>query len=101
VISQQLLPRCDVPGRILAYEIMVATPAVRNLIREHATEQIPTALQTGAQYGMITMDACVKSLHDKKVISYNTAVSRMRNPQEFHLLGKPEPARRRLWSGHR
>ena len=64
VISQQLLPRCDAPGRVLAYEIMLGAPAIRNLIREHATEQIPTALQTGAQYGMCTMDACLKDLSD-------------------------------------
>jgi len=100
VVSQQLLSRCDQPGRILAYEIMIATPAVRNLIREHSTEQIQTALQTGAQYGMITMDACIKSLYDRKLISYETALSRMRHPEEFHLLGRTDPSRRRPW-GHR
>jgi twitching motility protein PilT len=89
VISQQLLPRVDGAGRVLAYEIMIATPAVRNLIREHATEQITTVLQTGGGHGMITMDACIKSLYDQKIISYETAVSRMKNPAEFHLLGKP------------
>ena len=96
VISQQLLPRSDGPGRVLACEIMVATPAVRNLIREHATEQILTTLQTGAQYGMCTMDASLRSLYDRKVISYETAISRMKNPAEFHLLGqKTEPGRKR------
>jgi len=95
VVSQQLLTRCDVAGRVLAYEIMVATPAVRNMIREHATEQIQTALQTGAQYGMITMDACIKNLYDRKLISHETAISRMKNPSEFHLLGKPDTSRRR------
>ena len=92
VISQQLLPRCDGPGRVIATEIMVGTPAIRNLIRDHATDQIPTALQTGAQYGMCTMDASIKSLYDRKVISYETAVSRMRNPSEFRLLGKTSPS---------
>jgi twitching motility protein PilT len=98
VVSQQLLPRSDAQGRVLAYEIMVATPAVRNLIRQHETEQILTTLQTGAQYGMCTMDSCIKSFYDRKIISYETAISRMKNPWEFHLLGKPEPGKKRLWS---
>ncbi|MBI3021262.1 MAG: type IV pilus twitching motility protein PilT [Candidatus Omnitrophica bacterium] len=101
VVSQQLLPRCETPGRVLAYEIMIATPAIRNLIREHATEQIPTALQTGAQHGMITMDACIKRLYDTKVISYNTALSRVKDPTEFHLLGKTEAIKKRPWGGRR
>ncbi len=101
VVSQQLLPRSDGPGRVLAYEIMIATPAVRNIIREHATEQIMTILQTGAQYGMCAMDATIKSLYDRKIISYETVMSRMKNPADFHLLGKPgkpvDAAKRRLW----
>jgi twitching motility protein PilT len=96
-VSQQLLPRCDAPGRILACEVMIATPAVRNLIREHATEQIPTVLQTGGQYGMCTMDASLKALFEKKIISYEVAVSRMKNPSEFQLLGKTGHGKRALW----
>jgi len=99
VVCQQLLPRADKPGRVLAYEVMVATMAVRNLIREHATEQILTVLQTGGQYGMCTMDACIKTLYDRKLISYETAMSRVKNPAEFKMLGKSEP-RRRAWGGH-
>jgi twitching motility protein PilT len=91
VISQQLLPRAEGPGRVCAYEIMVATPAVRNLIREHATEQIATVLQTGAQYGMCTMDSTLKALYDQKIISYETAVSRVKNLAEFQLHGKSAP----------
>ncbi len=90
VVSQQLLPRSDVAGRVLAYEIMIGTSAVRNLIREHATEQIQTTLQTGAQYGMCTMDSVIRALYDRKVISYETAIARMKNPTEFALLGKGE-----------
>ncbi len=88
VVSQQLLPRCDGPGRLAAYEIMIATPAIRHLIREHATEQIPTVLQTGSQYGMCTMDACIKALHTQQLITKDVALSRMKNPGEFALLGK-------------
>lgn len=90
VISQQLLSRADGTGRVVGYEIMVATPAVRNLIREHATEQLPTVLQTGASHGMCTMDACIKELYDRKIVSYETAISRMKHPAEFQLLGKPD-----------
>ena len=98
IVSQQLLPRAESPGRVLAYEILIATPALRNLIREHATEQIPTTLQTGAQHGMRTMDACIKSLYDEKVISFETAMSRVKNIIEFRLLGKPEK-KKHLWAG--
>ena len=100
VISQQLLPRQDGPGRLVAYEIMVATPAVRNLIREHAIDQIPTVLQTGGSYGMCTMDACIKALYDKKAISYETALQRLKNIGEFHLLGKSDSSRKRSLSHH-
>ena len=93
VVSQQLLPRCDGPGRLAAYEIMVATPAIRHLIREHATEQIPTVLQTGSQHGMCTMDACIKALHTQHLISKDVALSRMKNPGEFTLLGKASHVR--------
>lgn len=98
VVSQQLLPRKDGAGRVLAYEIMIGTPAVRNLIREHATEQILTTLQTGAAHGMCTMDGCLKQLYDKGIISYETALSRVKNPTEFHLHGKPDAGKKRPWS---
>ena len=98
VISQQLLPRCDGPGRVCAVEIMVGTPAVRNLIREHATEQVLTTLQTGAQHGMCTMDASLRALYDQKIISYETAISQMKNPTEFQLLGKRDLPKKGLWA---
>ncbi len=88
VVSQRLLPRADGTGRVLAYEIMIATSAVRNLIREHATEQMLTLLQTGAKHGMCTMDASLKVLYDQKLISLETAVNQMKNSAEFHLLGE-------------
>ena len=98
VISQQLLPRCDRPGRVLACEIMIATSAVRNTIREHATEQIQTILQTGTQYGMCTMDASLNQLFQEKIITYDMAMSRVRDPEEFLMLSKPEHVRRRPWA---
>ncbi len=56
VMSQLLLPRASGQGRVLATEVMIATPGIRNLIREAEIEQIPTLIQTGSQYGMKTMD---------------------------------------------
>lgn len=63
VISQQLVPTTDGRGRVVALEIMVATPAIRNLIREGKTHQMQTILQTGAKYGMITMDKSLLNLY--------------------------------------
>ncbi len=83
VVSQQLLPRADQPGRVVAYEVMTATSAVRHLIREHAVDQLPTVLQTGAQYGMCTMDATLKELYLKGVISYEIALSHAKHPADF------------------
>lgn len=86
VISQLLLPSTSDESRVLATEIMVATPGVRNLIREGEIAQIPTLLQTGAQYGMRTMDKCLKDLYQRKVITYDMAISKAKNLDEFKIL---------------
>jgi len=75
VISQQLLPRRDMPGRVAAIEIMVATPAIRNLVREGKTYQINSQIQTGAKFGMQTMDGSIASLYKKGIISQDEAVT--------------------------
>jgi len=69
IISQQLIPRVDSKGRALACEIMVATPAIRNLIRENKSHQIYSSIQTGAAQGMVTMEKSLKSLYQKGLIS--------------------------------
>lgn len=71
VISQQLVPTADGRGRVVALEIMIATPAIRNLIREGKTHQMQTLLQTGAKYGMITMDKSLLELYRIGKISAN------------------------------
>ncbi|MFC1623812.1 type IV pilus twitching motility protein PilT [Candidatus Omnitrophota bacterium] len=86
VISQQLLPRETGGGRILATEVMVATSAIRNLIREHETEQLLTHIQTGAQYGMHTMDKSLKTLFQNRVISEKTFKTYVTNPDEVSRL---------------
>lgn len=86
VVSQLLLPHASGKGRVLATEIMVATPGVRNLIREAEIEQIPTLMQTGSQYGMKTMDKCLKELTQKGMITMDVAISKVKNIDEFKRL---------------
>ena len=86
VVSQLLLPRADGNGRVLATEIMIATPGIRNLIREHEIEQIPTLMQTGSQFGMHTMDKSLKKLYKDSVITLEVATSKVKNPDEFKSL---------------
>ncbi len=86
VISQLLLPRAKGDGRVVAIEVMIATPGIRNLIREQAIEQIPTAIQTGSQYGMRTMDRSLRDLYMEGVISYETAIVKVKNVEEFKQL---------------
>lgn len=72
VISQQLVQTIDGNDRVVALEIMVATPAIRNLIREGKTHQIQTSIQTGSQYGMITMDKSLINLYRAGKISIDS-----------------------------
>lgn len=88
IVSQTLLPRASGQGRIMASEVLVATPAVRNLIRERAVEQIPTAIQTGVQFGMHTMDMSLKVLYEQGIITYEDAIMQVKNLQEFEQLLK-------------
>jgi len=86
ILTQQLLPRMTGDGRTLAYEFMIATPAVRNLIREGKTHQILSSIQTGGQYGMISMDACLAELHLKRLISFEVGLARAVDPKEYERL---------------
>ena len=91
VVCQTLLPHAQGKGRVVATEVLVATPGIRNLIREKAIEQIPTAIQTGSQFGMHTMDASLKMLFKAGVITYEEALTRVKDVQEFkQLLGTTE-----------
>lgn len=69
IISQQLVPRSDVSGRVVACEILVATPAIRNLIRDNKIHQIYSSIQTGTNSGMITMEKSLKILYQRGIIS--------------------------------
>ncbi len=88
VVCQKLVPRATGKGRVVATEIMVTTPAIRNLIREQSVEQIPTAIQTGSQYGMHTMDAALRLLYKEGIITYEDALAEVKEVEEFKQLIK-------------
>jgi twitching motility protein PilT len=88
VVAQQLLPTADGSGRVPAVEILIPTPAVRNLIREGKTHQIYSAIQTGAEHGMQTMDSALTELVRAGKISRDVAKRRASMPAELaRLLG--------------
>ncbi len=88
VITQQLLPTADGVGRTVACEVLVPTPAVRNLIREGKIHQITSFMQTGSAHGMQTMDAALATLVRAGKISQSLAESRSSTPEELkRLLG--------------
>lgn len=79
IISQQLIPRIDVPGRIAAYEILLVTDAVSNMIRENKAYQIENVLQTNTSMGMRSMDMDLANLYIRKMISREDAYERAIN----------------------
>lgn len=83
VVSQQLLPRLDRQGRAVATEVMVATAAIRSLIREAKSHQIRTAIQTGGKYGMHTLDADLRRLYQQRVVAFQEALLRAVDQEEF------------------
>ena len=85
ILTQQLVPKQG-GGRALAYEFMIGTPAIRNLIREGKTHQILSAIQMGGRDGMVTMDACLAEMHLSRKISYEVGLSRSVDSKEFARL---------------
>ena len=83
VISQTLCKTMDGSGRVAAHEIMVGTPAIRNLIREAKVAQMYSAIQTGTQYGMQTLDQNLQDLVKRKIISPGEARSKAANKDNF------------------
>jgi twitching motility protein PilT len=80
VVAQTLLPLADRPGRIPAFEIMVATPAIRALIREAKTHQIYSMIETGSDRGMISLDQFLLGLLQKKTVALEHALAKSSNP---------------------
>lgn len=91
VISQTLFKRIDKRGRIPALEIMIATPAVRNLVREAKSHQIPSMIQTGKKYGMQLLDDAIMDLYNKGKISGDDAYMKANEKGRFRPLLKAPP----------
>lgn len=83
IISQELLPSLDRSRRVLAYELLVANSAARNVIRENQLHMLETIIQTGGRDGMMLLDACLHDLYCRCQISYDAALSRARNPERI------------------
>jgi twitching motility protein PilT len=97
ILAQDLLPSADRTHRVLAYELLTATPAVRNLIRENKVAQLENTMQVSAKEGMVLMDNCLADLYDRCLITYDTALSRARRAENIAKGGHAtngQPARR-------
>ena len=92
VIAQVLFKRIDKKGRCAALEILIATPAVRNLIREGKTHQVNSAIQTGKKYGMQLLDDAIMELLDKGWISSDEAYQKSNDKSRFRAFLKTEPS---------
>jgi twitching motility protein PilT len=88
VIVQQLIPRKDGEGRVLAVEVMNVIPAIQNLIRENNIHQIYSLIQMGKKYDMCTMNQSLAELYSRGLITWEEAYSRSTNPQELISLAK-------------
>jgi twitching motility protein PilT len=91
VVAQNLFKRIDKKGRVAALEIMIAIPAIRNLIRESKTFQIPSSMQTGKRYGMQTLDDAIMALLLAKKISADDAYAKCNNKEMFKPYLKNPP----------
>jgi twitching motility protein PilT len=80
VISQLLIPRIDKPGRVAAFEIMVNTPSIAALIRDNKTFRIQSDIQTGAKYGMITLDAFLMEKYQQGMIAREEVINKAQDP---------------------
>jgi twitching motility protein PilT len=83
IVSQDLLPAADRRRRVLAYELLIANNAVRNLIRDGQLHHMENTIQTSRKDGMVLMDNCLYDLYCKCLITYDTAMSRVRNPDRI------------------
>ena len=88
ILCQQLIPRANQPGRVCALEIMRASPAIRNLIREAKAHQITSMIQTSANMGMQTMDQCLRDLYVRGNITFEEAMNRAMNGPELEKMIK-------------
>jgi Tfp pilus assembly pilus retraction ATPase PilT len=83
VLSQQLCARADKPGRVAAYEFLVVTPAISNLIRENKTFRIDSAIQTGRKFGMQLLDDHLWKLYSEGKVAAEEVIDKCKNPGEL------------------
>jgi twitching motility protein PilT len=106
VVSQTLIPRASGSGQVLCAEVMIPTPAIRNLIREDKLHQIYSQMQIGqSKHGMVTMNQSLAELFNKRLITLDDAISRSSDVEELKTIiastgggggpGAAQPARRR------
>jgi len=89
ILCQTLIPKAKGSGRVMAMEIMPVTPAIRNIIREGKTHQIPNAIQAGGSLGMLSLDMSLRNLYLQGLITFEDAISKAGNADEFtRLIGK-------------
>ena len=97
VISQLLLVRADQPGRVAAFEVMITTPSIQALIRDNKTFRINSDIQTGAKYGMTTLDSNLINLYRQGRIRYEDLITKCQYPdtvtQKLHELAGAKPKR--------
>jgi twitching motility protein PilT len=86
IVTQQLLPKRGGGGRVVAAEVLVATPAVKNLIREGKTHQIYSSMQAGGKFGMQTMDQSLAELLQRGAIDLGVAIERCANEEDLRRL---------------
>lgn len=89
VLCQTLIPKAKGSGRVMAMELMPVNPAIRNIIREGKTHQIPNVIQAGASMGMLSLDMSLRNLYMQGLITYEDAISKASSSEEFaRLVGK-------------
>ena len=91
VVAQQLIPRADGQGRVVAVEILVNTVSIANAIRDGKTYQIPMSMQTGRKVGMCTMDNAILNLYEQGIITKDEACARSVNKAPYRETAAPEP----------
>jgi twitching motility protein PilT len=95
VVSQLLLVKATGKGRIACFEIMISTPSIQALIRDNKTFRITSDIQTGAKFGMVTLDANLLSLYERGLITYGDLITKAQDPQAILNRLQGEDANRR------
>ena len=101
VVSQTLLPLADRPGRIPAFEIMIATPAIRALIREGKTHQVYSMIETGSEFQMISLDQFLLKMLMAETITLDNALTRSSNPKYLQQRYERMRAEQALMPNHK